>query len=131
MHCGERKKQANIMNKFLIFSTVISILTFTGCTHSKQIIIDPKDNNMEHYQADLAECRQIAEQVESKTAENAVEGAVIGAIFGAIVGGHDSSITGAQVGALSGGLEGNSKTQHTRIKVVKNCLRNRGYRVLN
>jgi len=119
------------MNKFLIFSTVISILTFTGCTHSKQIIIDPKDNDMEHYQANLAECRQIAEQVESETAQNAVEGAFIGAIFGAIVDGHDGSIAGAQVGALSGGLEGNSKTQQTRIKVVKNCLRNRGYRILN
>jgi len=60
---------------------------------------------MEHYQADLAECRQIAEQVQSKVAEGAVDGAIVGAIFGGIIDGNDTSVKTAQIGALSGGLK--------------------------
>jgi len=119
------------MNKFLLLSATVIMLTFTGCARYAQIIIDPRDNNMEHYQADLAECRQIAEQIESKVAEGALGGAIVGAIVGGIIGGRDTSVTTAQLGALSGGLEGGVYTIQERTRVVKNCLRNRGYRILN
>jgi len=86
---------------------------------------------MGQYQADLAECRQLAEQVESKAGGGILGGAAVGAVVGEIVGGGSRTRIGAQLGALKGGLRGGAATKRERQKVVKNCLRSRGYNVLN
>jgi len=38
---------------------------------------------------------------------------------------------GAGVGAVAGGARGVGSTNKERSRVVKNCLRNRGYQILN
>lgn len=118
------------MNK-LIFLTIITALVLNGCARHAQIIIDPKGVDMEAYHADLAECQHLANQVESQIAEGVVGGAVVGALFGAIVGGRRTSVTTGQLGALSGGLSAGGKEHYQREKVIRNCLRNRGYQILN
>ena len=61
-----------------------------------------------------------------------VTGAIVGTVVGKIIGGHHSNTaTTAKLGALSGGLKSGSATARERDRVVKNCLRNRGYQVLN
>jgi len=118
------------MNK-LIFLAIIAALTLNGCAQHAQIIIDPKGVDMNAYFADLTECQDLADQVESKIAEGAVGGAVVGALFGAIIGGRRTAVTTGQLGALSGGLSAGGKEQYQREKVIRNCLHNRGYQILN
>lgn len=119
------------MKKLLILSLVFSIATVTGCARRAQVIIDPEGVDMGLYRADLAECQNIARQVDSKVGSGIVGGAIVGAIAGKIVGGDNTASTTAKLGALSGGLKGGAATRHERLTVIKNCMRNRGYRVLN
>lgn len=88
---------------------------------------------MSNYDRDLAECRQYAEQVPtgSEVAKGTVGGAVIGGALGAIVGDSRTAQRGAGAGALGGAVRGGSKSGNEKDRVVKNCLRNRGYKVLN
>ena len=117
------------MKKYLLLSVIVGAVALTGCSRHSKIIIDPHGVNMEVYQADLAECKQLAEQVEPKAAAGIVGGAIVGTVVGRILGGSGDR-TG-KLGALSGGLKGASATKRERTRVVRNCLRNRGYQILN
>jgi outer membrane lipoprotein SlyB len=118
------------MKKFILLSLSLSILALTGCART-QIIIDPQGIDMAKYQTDLAECQQLADQVESKVAEGIVGGAIIGAIVDSIFGGHHHGSRTTKLSALGGGLEGADKTSRERSKVLRSCLYNRGYNILN
>jgi hypothetical protein len=102
-----------------------------GCASNNKPIIDPAGVDMGLYQHDLAECEQVAEQVNSKAGAGAAGGAVVGGLIGAIFGGSDGAVKGAGAGAVSGGAKGVGATAQEKSKVVKNCLRHRGYQVLN
>ncbi len=117
------------MKKYLLLSLILGSLALTGCARHGKVIIDPQGVDMGQYQADLAQCKQVAEQVESKTAGGIVGGAIVGTVIGKILGG--SGEHAGQLGALSGGLKGAGATRRERTRVVKNCLYNRGYQVLN
>lgn len=119
------------MKKHLLPVLLLILLTITGCARHSKMIIDPKGVDMGAYHADLAECQHLADQVDSKVAEGVVGGAVVGALFGAIVGGHKSARRTGSVGALAGGLGAGGEEHHQREKVLRNCLRNRGYQILN
>jgi outer membrane lipoprotein SlyB len=108
-------------------------LALAGCTTTDEIIIDQKGVDMASYQNDLAECRAYADSVKTgeKTAVGAASGAVVGGLIGAITGGTEGAARGAGVGAVGGGAKGVSEGSRTEVQVVKNCLRGRGYRVLN
>ncbi len=112
---------------------LIGIIAAAGCASGNRYnpIIDPAGVDMGLYQADLAECAQLAEQVEQKTGEGAAGGAVVGALIGAMLGDSDTVKRSAGVGAVSGGAKGAQATRLEKDRVVKNCLRNRGYKVLN
>ncbi len=117
----------------VMWCITLLVMTMTvGCAVSRsKPIIDPEGVDMGQYQDDLAQCEQIAQQVEQKTGSGAAEGALVGGLIGAIIGGSDSAIKGAGVGGVSGGASGASATEREKAVVVKNCLRNRGYRILN
>jgi outer membrane lipoprotein SlyB len=96
-------------------------------------IIDPQGVDMGRYQADLTECEAIADQV--PVGERAVAGAAVGAAVGGVVGGimgnRRTAVRSAGVGAVGGGVQGAASGMRERDQVVHNCLRGRGYRVLN
>ena len=107
-------------------------LLLGGCAaHSSKPVIDPAGVDMAKYEKDLGECEQIALQVESKAGAGAAEGAVVGGLIGGIFGGSDGALKGAGAGAVGGAAGGAADTQREQSTVVKNCLRNRGYQVLN
>jgi outer membrane lipoprotein SlyB len=117
--------------KFLI--PVNSLLLFTaGCTTTSEIIIDTKGANMSAYEQDLADCQGYSGQVAvgEKTAKGAASGAVVGGAIGAVSHRSDTA-EGAAIGAISGGARGLNQGERDKVRVVKNCLRGRGYRVLN
>ena len=93
-------------------------------------IIDTQNVDMVQYGKDLADCEHIAEQVATGeiTAKSAAFGAGVGAAYGVIGRGVG---TGAATGAVTGGAGGLLKSDNEKAKVTKNCLRHRGYAVLN
>jgi hypothetical protein len=109
-----------------------ALLLAAGCAN-RNIIIDPKGVNMTQYNQDLSECTALAEQVNvgGQTAGRALAGAAVGAAIGAAVGNSDTAQRGAGVGAVAGGAEGAGRAASEKQAVVRNCLRNRGYSVLN
>ncbi len=107
-------------------------LLLAACAGSGPII-DRQGVDMTRYHQDLSQCETYATQVSTGTeaGKGAVGGAVIGAAIGAIVGNSTTVARGAGVGGVVGGARGAARGETEKDRVVKNCLRGRGYRVLN
>lgn len=119
-----------------IFYLLMTAMLLTACS-SQRVIVDQQGTDMSMYNRHLAECRSYAEQVPTGTeaAKGAVGGAVIGGALGAIAGDNAGrgvgAGRGAGAGAVVGGVRGGGRAENEKDRVVKNCLRNRGYKVLN
>lgn len=109
---------------------VCILLAMTAASCASKPIVDTYNVDMVQYEKDLAQCEEIAEQVASGeiTAKSAAFGAGVGAAYG-VVGGDVGNA--AAVGGISGGAGGLLKSDNEKAKVTKNCLRHRGYAVLN
>lgn len=107
-------------------------LLLSGCA-SHKIIIDKEGVDMSKYEQDLATCREYSEEVSTgeEAGRSAVGGAVLGGAVGAILGGRRGAETLGGVGAVTGAARGGAHAEREKDQVVKNCLRGRGYRVLN
>jgi outer membrane lipoprotein SlyB len=129
------------MSKSITVVLVVAIALLSGCAHHPPaqpaapggVIVDMKGVDPAKYQVDLNECGTYADQVDAtgKVAGNAVGAAAVGGAVGAIFGGGHGAAQGAGAGAVVGGAHGVQDTLHERTQVVRNCLRNRGYSVLN
>lgn len=120
------------MRNILYCMTIVAISFSAGCAANRsKPVIDPEGVDMSQYQQDLAECEEISKQVDQKAGSGAAGGAVVGGLIGAIVGDSDQVARSAGVGGVLGGAKGAGATERERSLVVKNCLRNRGYTVLN
>lgn len=103
-------------------------------------VIDPASiKNEDKYYSDNAECKAIAKGSEKgagSVAKDTIIGAGVGAGTGALLGviggkaGKKAGI-GAVVGGVAGGGRSVYKNHKEYDKVYKNCMRGRGYRVLN
>lgn len=115
-----------------IVRTMPLLLALSLCVAcaSKKPIIDTAGVDMDQYQRDLAACEQVATQVDTAgtAAKSAAAGAAVGAALGAVWGDVGSSAAG---GAVSGGAGGLFSADEEKARVIKNCMRNRGYAVLN
>lgn len=126
------------MKRFLSLAAVMA--TLAGCAQTYQPVVDTKGHDSARYQQDLYECRQYAEQVSpaGKAAVSglggAAAGAALGAITGALVGGVSAG-QGAAVGAATGGAVGVGAGAYSGVeeqqRIIDNCMRGRGYNVLN
>ncbi len=117
-----------------MFSRTIAILlvglAVAGCVSHPEPIIDKKGVNMAQYEADLEDCEAYADQVriEKGVAKGAAAGGAVGGATGAVVG---NATDGAAVGAITGAARSGQIGAREKRHVVYNCLRGRGYRVLN
>lgn len=104
-----------------------------GACASRGPIIDTQGVDMARYDQDLAQCETYAAQVNTgaEAGKSAVGGAALGAVLGAIIGNSSTVARGAGVGGVLGGARGAARGEGEKEQVVKNCLRGRGYRVLN
>jgi len=116
--------------RMTIAAVAIAFVLSAGCASHPDPIVDTKGVNMAQYEIDLRECRQYADEVSvaGGAAKGAAAGAVVGAAAGAISGDADR---GAGYGAIGGGARSALYNQREKERVVKNCLRGRGYRILN
>lgn len=117
---------------FSLAASLTTCLILGGCV-SQGIVIDKKGVDMARYEQDLAECRQYAEEVATGTevAKSAAGSAAVGAAVGAILGDRRSAEKLAGVGAVTGAAHGGARAGEEKVRIVKNCLRGRGYKVLN
>ncbi len=112
-----------------ILLTLISIAV-ASCTAHPEPIIDTKGVDMVRYESDMADCEAYGDQIqiEKGVAKGAAAGAAIGTATGAISG-HAGE--GAGYGAIYGAADSARLNDREKQRVVKNCMRGRGYRVLN
>ncbi len=113
-------------------SVYVITLCMAGCA-SDRPVVDTKGVDMSHYQQDQAECDALSSRVSTgqQAAKSAGFGAAIGAALGAIFGNTQSVLRSAGAGGVVGGAQGAVRGQGEKSQVVRNCLRGRGYRVLN
>lgn len=118
----------NALHSASLVAIVLAMLW--GCAGTPRPIVDTKDTDMDQYQVDLAECEAYAEEIDvaGGMARSAAVGAVIGAAMGAITGDLGPA---AGFGAIGGGASAGLEEARNKQSVVKECLRGRGYRVLN
>lgn len=120
----------------VIFMGLMSGCAVEGHHSGTRVVVDWSqiDDTNKYYQ-DRSQCRAISEQV-AGAGQSAAAGAVGGAMFGALVGvligdAGEFALQGAGLGAVSGAAGGAGHGAMTRDSVMKNCLRGRGYNVLN
>ena len=120
------------MNKLVLSLIVLS--TIVGCRATDdRPIVDMQGINIAQYNIDLMDCQAYADEVEAgrQVARGAVGGAVVGGAVGAVVGNSDTVQRTAGAGAVVGAARGAQGAIFERERVIRNCLRGRGYRVLN
>jgi outer membrane lipoprotein SlyB len=117
---------------------IILVLSLGACQGTRRPgfggpIIDTQGVDMNRYTADLAECEAFADQVPvaERAAAGAAAGAVVTGAIGAVLGNSDTAARGAGAGAIGGAVRGTASGLRERNMIVHNCLRGRGYRVLN
>lgn len=120
------------MTRRPVFIAAFAVVLLAACA-SRGPIIDTQGVDMARYNQDLSQCETYATQVSTgaEAGKGAVGGAVLGAAIGAIVGNSTTVARGAGVGGVVGGARGAARGESEKDRVVKNCLRGRGYRVLN
>ena len=101
-----------------------------ACTTTQEIVIDDRKVNSQEYNGDLQDCRRLAGQIDAKgkVLKGVGSGVVIGGVSGVI---SDDALRGAATGGMIGGVKGLDEVDKGKLRVVKNCLRHRGYIVLN
>ena len=114
----------------LLMPVCLAVVAISACSSHPEPIVDTKGVDMSVYDADLAECSQYAEQIHAGTgvAKGAAGGAVVGAATGAISG---EPGRGAGYGSIWGATSSGLDADRDKQRVVKQCLRGRGYKVLN
>ena len=112
---------------------VATAMLLSGCASSYRPIVDMKPGEEVRYSQDLVECQRYTQQIspEGHAAAGAIVGALLGAALGAAVGNRDIAQRVAGVGAISGGASGAAQGMQTQVDIIRNCMRGRGYNVLN
>lgn len=115
-----------------LITLFLFVLAVAGCARDK-VIVDKQGVDPVRYEQDKAECETYADEVSTgkKAVGSAVGGAVIGAAIGAVLGNSGTAGRLAGVGGVVGGAKGAGEGQNEKEQVLRNCLRGRGYKVLN
>ncbi len=97
------------------------------------MIVDTKGVDPDRYRVDLEECAEYAGlvNVQGQVVTSAAGGAVLYGVLGAILDDGDLAKRTAGAGAVFGGVRGGVRATREQDRVIRNCLRGRGYRVLN
>ncbi len=109
-----------------------------GCADTYRPIVDRQGVDPSAYERDLAECRDYARRVDpaASAAKGGLLGGAVGAAVGAVVGALTGNVgrgaaIGAAGGATGGVIRGGIRGGARQKRVVRRCLRGRGYRVLD
>lgn len=111
---------------------ILALLLLAGCQY-RPVVDQKMSKNPERFDADLAECRQIAEGGTGggQVAGGAAGGAVVGGALAVATGRPDRIGQAAGGGAVIGGARGAGGSAREKREIVRNCLKGRGHAVLN
>ena len=96
-------------------------------------IIDTRGVDESVFKKDYSECSDFAKNIdltERTLKQGAVAGAT-GAAVGVIIGGEEAAKKIGGSAAVLNAVETNLDGRKEQAKIIKNCLRGRGYKVLN
>jgi hypothetical protein len=113
-------------------AAVLIAVAIAGCAAHPDPIIDTKGVDPERLAEDWSECEEYTEEIvmAKGVAKGAAAGAAVGAATGAVSDRGDvGEATG--LGAIYGGARSGLDADREKQEVFKNCMRLRGYRVLN
>jgi hypothetical protein len=121
-----------------LVAALLGTAVVSGCAGADyRPVVDMRGHSEAAYDRDLAACQQVARAARNSKAEteNAGIGAAAGGAGGALLGAiGGNALLGAGVGALAGlaGTAGYAETQtETREeRIVRHCMRVRGYTIL-
>ena len=128
------------MKHFLIS---LSILYVSGCVATKsgsifdvagsKPIIDTKGIDISQYELDLEECETFADEISptKSIVKGTATGAAVGTVIEAVTDGSSRTKNATGLGAIAGGGKSGIRAVKEKEQVVKRCVRNRGYQVLN
>lgn len=135
------------LKQALILALVVAMPVLAQAQNkAPNVIVDMQGVDPAQYNADLQACQGAGTQVQAQEADReslagtGARTAAVGAAAGAISGnsGSQGAKTGAAVGIVAGSArnaknrrEAKSQTKDEQDMVVKNCMRGRGYNVLN
>ena len=116
-------------------SSLVLLALLAGCAAPARdrVIVDTKGVDPQAYRVDLEECAEYAGLVDvrGRVVSGAAGGAVLYGILGWALDDADRAERTATAGAVLGGAGGGVRASREQDRVMRNCLRGRGYRVLN
>ena len=124
------------MKKLFLFLNLCFVI---GCAQTDLsdrndiAIIDTRGVDESVFKKDYSECSDFAKNIdltERTLKQGAVAGAT-GAAVGAIIGGEEAAKKIGGSAAVLNAVEANLDGRNEQAKIIKNCLRGRGYKVLN
>lgn len=121
------------MHRFALISSIFLLTACTGFFDPSGAIVDLKGVDREQYEEDLADCQSYADEVPiaKHAGTAATAGAAVGAVAGVISGNSTSAARGAGYGVVYGGTMSGAAAVGEKRDVLRECMRGRGYRVLN
>jgi hypothetical protein len=124
--------------KILVLLLSVTLASCAGHRPMVDLTATP-GKTMATYEADLLECQAYAKQISPE--RSALVGAGLGAVAGGLVGAvifsafgleEDEGLAwGAGWGAASGATQGGVNAAQNQQTIINNCMRGRGYSVLN
>lgn len=115
----------------LPLAALVAACTNTGANFTP-IIDGPVGPN---YANDLAQCQQLARSqatLDQRTAGTALTGAAVAGGATALLDNRGTNVRDAAlVGALVGGTASAAQNRANQETIIRNCMRQRGYRVVN
>ena len=122
------------MKRFALLPCFLLVAACSAMKDPSGAIVDLQGVDRNQYEIDLADCRAYADEVPvgKHVATGAVGGAATGAVGGVVSGANTTGIgQAAGVGAVYGGAIAGVSAVGEHRHVLRECLRGRGYRVLN
>ena len=124
------------MKKLFLYANLCFVI---GCAQNDLsdrndiAIIDTRGVDESVFKKDYSDCSDFAKNIdltERTLKQGAVAGAT-GAAVGAIIGGEEAAKKIGGSAAVLNAVEANLDGRNEQAKIIKNCLRGRGYKVLN
>ena len=115
-----------------ILTMIMAAAIVAGCAAHPDPIIDTKGVDPDRLARDWDECEAFTHEIDISTgvAKGATLGGAVGAATGAVSNRREVD-EAAGIGAIYGGTKSGLDADREKQKVFKNCMRGRGYRVLN
>lgn len=121
-----------MLNRIPQLTVIMTVAVLAGCAAHPDPIIDTKGVNPDRLAKDWDECEAFTHEIDISTgvAKGASLGGAVGAATGAASNRREID-EAAGIGAIYGGTRSGLEADREKQKVFKNCMRGRGYRVLN